>query len=101
MELLKNKFEVESEYLYYLENLCVPRRAVLDLLYLARDTSIAGLLEFKKSFDHLDKFHWKHKPKAVGSYYNGYQSSQQEEYYRGKTLNDPTALQLSCLQVPD
>lgn len=94
LELLRPHFDRINGKLMYLGKLCVPRKAIPELLHLAHDTKVDGHFGFKKTLRRLEKYHWKHKTRDVKRYCDGCRICQQHKDDKGKTINDPTALEL-------
>lgn len=94
IELLKPSFELIDGKLYYEGRVCVPRKAVSEIIKLAHDSRLAGHFGFTKTLGRLSNYHWKHKTRDVRSFCDGCSTCQQQKDHGGLTLNDPTALEL-------
>lgn len=68
LALLRPLFSREGWKLLYKGKLCVPRKALRDLLELAHDGQLAGHFGFTKTMGRLSSFHWKHKTRDIRSY---------------------------------
>lgn len=94
VEMVKQRFKVKDGYLLYESKICVPRKAIPELLNLGHDAKTSGHFGFKKTLGRMDKYHWKHKTRDVRKYCEGCMICQQHKDHNGQPLNDPTALEL-------
>lgn len=78
--------------LTYDGKVCVPRRAVRDVLREAHDARLGGHFGFTKTMSKLDGYHWKHKYRDVRRYCEGCTVCQQQKDRRSRKLGVPTPL---------
>lgn len=94
VELLKPLFQKKDNKLMYEERVCVPRKAVRELIELAHEGQLAGHFGFTKTLGRLSNYHWKHKARDVRKFCEGCSVCQQQKDHAGEVLNDPTALEI-------
>ena len=85
-------FRMDGNLLFYENKVCVPRKAVKDLLFEAHDTSVSGHFGAAKTLARLEKYHWKGKCRDVERHCQGCLTCQQQKDHRQKKLSIPTPL---------
>lgn len=87
-------FYLHDNVLYYDGRLCVPRKNVHDILYLAHDNKTSGHFGYSKTLSRLDGYHWKNKSGDVYDYCRGCTTFQENKDGRTKPLGIPQPLEL-------
>lgn len=93
-EKLTPFFQLKGSKIFYDGKLCVPRKAVSNVLQLAHDAKISGHFGYYKTMSRLKSFHWKHKTRDIKEYVQGCMVCQQKKDHQGKKLGDPTSLEV-------
>lgn len=88
------RFSLRNELLTYDGMICVPRKNVRDILFMAHDNKAAGHFGYSKTLSRLERFHWKHKSSDVFKYCKGCTVCQQCKDGRKKPFGDPQPLEL-------
>ena len=91
---LMNMFHRDGRKLLYQGKLCVPRKAVRDVLHLAHDAKVAGHFGYFKTLSRLGNFYWKHKSRDVKKYVQGCTICQQKKDHQGKKFGESTSLEV-------
>ena len=91
---LMNMFHRDGRKLLYQGKLCVPRKAVRDVLHLAHDAKVAGHFGYFKTLSRLGNFYWKHKSRDVKKYVQGCTICQQKKDHQGKKFGESTSIEV-------